>query len=56
MKKDTSKLVIIVALICCSIAMFACGVFVACKGLQDDNKPSTPVNSVEDDDNWTNNY
>ena len=55
MKKNTNQLVAIIALICCSIALLACGVFVACKNMNNDT-PKTPINSVEDDDEWTNNY
>jgi hypothetical protein len=56
MKKNTTKLVVIIALISCTIALLSCGIFVACKAWQDDNKPNTPLNSIEDDDYWTNNY
>ena len=54
MKKNTSQLVAIIALICCTIALLTCGVLVACKGMDD-----TPAknSSVQDDDGeWTQNY
>ena len=55
MKKNTTKLVVIITLIFCTITLLGCGIFVACDALRD-NKPNTPLNSVEDDDYWTNNY
>lgn len=55
MKKDPAKLVIIITLICCTLALLGCGIWLAVEYANDD-KPNTPVNSVEDDDNWTNNY
>ena len=55
MKRNTTQLVIIIALIACTVTLLTCGVFVACKNMRED-KPTTPAHSMEDDDNWTDNY
>ncbi len=55
MKKNTAQLVVIISLICCTIALLTCGILVACKDMGGDT-PKTPSTSIEDDDEWTNNY
>ena len=54
MEKNKKQLAVIITLICCTVAMLACGVFVACKGIGDDK--NAPTYSTEDDSHYTSNY
>lgn len=54
MKKNTRQCLLAVRLICCTLAILTCGVFVGCKGAH--GKPSTPNYPTESNDNYTKNY
>ena len=54
MDKKTSKLVVIITLICCTIALLTCGIVIAYKALQDDAPGYS--SSQDEDGDWTQNY
>ena len=56
MKKNTTQLIVIIALICCTLTLLGVGIWLGVTDGNKGNKPTTPINSVEDDEDWTNNY
>lgn len=57
MKKNTAQLVVIITLICATLALLGIGIWfgVSSKNKGDDT-PKKPSYSIEDEGDWTDNY
>ena len=57
MKKNTAQLVVIITLICATLALLGIGIWfgVSSKNKGDDT-PKKPSYSIEDESDWTKNY